>query len=71
LERWRQRHLLKNRSKKNLMDIPISVISAYHKVTGFREENRDIEKLATNFFALLDFFEFFTGQSAFGHYDII
>jgi hypothetical protein len=53
------------------MDIPISVISAYHKVTGFREENRDIEKLATNFFALLDFFEFFTGQSAFGHYDII
>ncbi len=27
LEHWRQRHLLKNRSKKNLMDIPISVIS--------------------------------------------
>jgi hypothetical protein len=29
LERWRQRHLLKNRSKKNLMDIPISVISGF------------------------------------------
>ena len=44
---------------------------SYHKVTGFREENRDIEKLAINFFALLDFFEFFTRQSAFGHYDTI